>query len=104
VQDHPIGVERGAGVEALGFAPGEERFDVLRGDFAEIGLGGGVLRKEFQVEGVGLAKRLDVFQKRRDNGVEREFGFSSGSVISRPVSLASSSRRFLFWASSAWAE
>src|SRR6185437_4152448 len=48
VQDHPVGVERGARVATFGFAPGQKPFDVLWRDLAGVRFGGGVFREEIQ--------------------------------------------------------
>ena len=106
VENYPVRIERGARVEALRLAPGEKLLDVLGRDKPGVGLGGRVFGKKFEdvfvfLVGEGFAERLDVFLER----CRRFFSGSASSFVSgrngKTAFCASSSRRFLFCASSA---
>ena len=71
MQDDAVRVEGGAGVEALGLAPGEEILDVLGRDMPGIGLGGRVFGEELEdglvfLVGERLAEGLDIVEKDLD--------------------------------------
>lgn len=100
VEDHPIGVEGGAGVASLGLAPGKKLLDILRGDEAGVGLGGHKLGKDPQdvvvlLVGKLLSESLDVLQEVLNRVVEvegflweagdREAGFGSFKLKALPA-------------------